>query len=443
MPALMNDMGTWSVSFHEQGTTGPGWLVELRRAAFECFLDRGFPTMKDEAWKYTPIGPIVRTAFHRPGRSVAVEDHLREACTALVGGGRVVLLVDGQIEGTCTAPDRAGSAEGLRVSRLVDEIAGDDPLLRRLLREDTGEPADPFVLLNTAFLEEGSVVRVAPGANVAGAPILLASLVSDDPDHHPAIHPRNLVHVGAGGHAVVVEHMVGPETSTCLDNPVIDIELEENATLEHCRVIHGGVGTFHVGAIRVRQQAGSTLRSHVVSLGGSIVRTSVSVDLDGEGGHCEISGLFLGAGDQLVDNYLLIHHNAPHCESRQFFKGVLEDRSRGVFSGAIHVAQDAQKTDAKQTNMNLLLSDEARVDTRPQLEINADDVRCTHGATIGRLDEEALFYLRSRGIDEGAARSTLIRAFAEQPLATIRLACLRETLVAEVEARFAPPQEPA
>jgi Fe-S cluster assembly protein SufD len=240
-------------------------------------------------------------------------------------------------------------------------------------------------------------------------------------------HPRVLVVLGANSQASIVETYAGPAGARYFTNAVTEIALGEHAVLDHYRIQCEGAAAYHVGAVHVRAQRSATCAAHSISAGAALARNDVVAVLDGDGAECTLNGLYIADGQRLVDNHTTIDHARPHCGSREMYKGILADRARGVFNGKIIVRPDAQKTDAKQTNRALLLSEDAQINTKPQLEIFANDVKCTHGAAVGQLDAEALFYLRSRGMHEGAARQILVHAFAADvlnrlPLDTVRVA---------------------
>jgi Fe-S cluster assembly protein SufD len=258
-------------------------------------------------------------------------------------------------------------------------------------------------------------------------------------DRATATHPRNLIVIESNAQASVVESYVALADGAYFTNPVTEIVAGDNAIVRHYKVERESAQAYHIAAQQLQQLRTSSVSSHNVSIGGAIVRNDVNTRLDGEGAHCTLYGLSTIHGAQHVDNHLIVDHAQPHCDSREFYKGVYDDRSRGVFSGRIIVREGAQKTDAKQTNQTLLLSRDAQVDSKPQLEIFADDVKCTHGATIGQVSEDAVFYLRSRGVSADAARNLLVYAFAREIVATIRLDSLRATLDALLFHRL--PQE--
>ena len=278
---------------------------------------------------------------------------------------------------------------------------------------------DAFSALNTAFLEDGAYVHVAR-STILEAPIHLL-FVSTAHAEPIVTHPRNLIVAGENSQVTVIEEYISlgagaSQGSAALCNTATELVAADHSVVSHFMIEREDVQTFNVSTLRIQQGRAANVSSHSVLAGGGIVRNNVHPVLAGEGGECLINGLFVGSGRQHLDNYMLVEHASPHCASRQFYNGILAERAHGVFHGRIIVHKDAQKTDAKQTNRNLLLSDTAQIDTKPQLEIYADDVKCTHGATIGQIEESALFYLRSRGIDEASARRLLLVAFASECL---------------------------
>jgi Fe-S cluster assembly protein SufD len=291
-----------------------------------------------------------------------------------------------------------------------------------------------FAALNTALMEDGALIHIRKDAVVEQSIHLL--FVSTTKGAKQVTHPRNLIVAEANSQATIVESYVGLNGDAYFTNAVTELVAGENAVLDHYKIERESVAAFHIATLRIHQERNSNVTSHAVSLGGALVRNDIHTVLDGEGCECTLNGLYMIVGSQHVDNHLLVDHAKPHCNSRENFKGILDQNSRGVFSGRIIVRQDAQKTDAKQSNMSLLLSEGAQVESKPQLEILADDVKCTHGATIGQISEEAIFYLRSRGISEEAARSLLVYAFAQERVEQIRIDALRTQLEALLFAKL-------
>ena len=295
---------------------------------------------------------------------------------------------------------------------------------------------DPFCALNTAFIGDGAYVHVARGV-VVDAPIYLLYLSTKE--NAPTMtHPRNLIVAEDQSQVAVIEDYasVGGE-SVVFSNAVTELIAGESTVAQHYLIEREHLKAFNVQTLRIQQGRSANVASHSVLLGGGLVRNNVHPVLAGEGGECLINGLFMGTGRQHLDNYMHVEHAAPHCGSRQFYNGILDGHAHGVFHGRIVVHKAAQKTDAKQTNRNLLLSDDAQIDTKPQLEIYADDVKCTHGATIGQIEENALFYLQSRGISELEARKLLLMAFAEECVDRMHSTVAREHIAAAGEPTFA------
>jgi Fe-S cluster assembly protein SufD len=316
--------------------------------------------------------------------------------------------------------------EGVRVESLAQGIAHDGKSLESHLGHYLNIERDAFAALNTAFIEDGAYVYL-PRRTVLEAPIYF--LFISIPTQHPEMtNPRNLIVAEDATEASIVEDYVSLGSGISFSNVVTELVAGENAVISHYLLEREDRQAFNVSTLRTQQGRSANVSSHSVLLGGGLVRNNVHPVLAGEGGECLINGLFIGNGRQHMDNYMLVEHASPHCSSRQFYNGILDGHSHGVFHGRIIVHKDAQKTDAKQTNRNLLLSDDAQIDTKPQLEIYADDVKCTHGATIGQVEENALFYLRSRGIDEASARSLLLLAFANECLDRMKCLPVREYL---------------
>jgi len=335
-----------------------------------------------------------------------------------------LVFVNGRF--TAELSDLGSLPEGVRAGSLAQAIAKDGAALEAHLGRYLNIDRDAFCALNTAFLEDGAYVYL-PRRTVLEAPIcvLFISLPCEGPE---MTDPRNLIVAEDGTEASVVEDYVSLGSGVSFSNAVTELVAGENAVISHYLIEREDRQAFNVSTLRTQQARSSNVSSHSVLLGGGLVRNNVHPVLGGEGGECLINGLFIGNGSKHMDNYMLVEHASPHCSSRQFYNGILDGRSHGVFHGRIIVHKDAQKTDAKQTNRNLLLSDDAQIDTKPQLEIYADDVKCTHGATIGQVEENALFYMRSRGIDETSARGILLLAFANECLDRMKCQPVREYL---------------
>ena len=283
-----------------------------------------------------------------------------------------------------------------------------------------------FVALNTAALEDGAFISIPRNA-VVDEPIHLL-FVSTATEHPTVSHPRTLILAGENSQATIVETYVGPEGDVYFTNAVTEVVCAENAVIDHYKVQRESLAAFHIATMQVQLARSSNFTSHSIGLGGRLVRNDANAVLGGEGGECTLNGVYLANGRQLMDNHTAIDHAMPHCNSHEVYKGIIDGHARGVFNGKIFVRPDAQKTDAKQTNQTLLLSPDAQIHTKPQLEIFADDVRCTHGATIGQFSADALFYLRARGINKDDARALLTYAFASDIVSRIKVEPIRAQL---------------
>jgi len=417
----------------ERGGAAPSWVRELRGQALTRFAEAGFPTTRDEEWRFTSVAPIAETAFQ-----LAAEPADRGAIQGLVadvafdGVAARLVIVNGRFSHELSTV-RPGS--GIAAGGLATALAGDRSA--RLEQQITKLAVDgrPFVALNTAFMEDGAFVEIPAGAVVA-APIHIVVVTTSGAS--PAVaHPRIVVAAGANAQATIVETYIGAAAKPYLMNAVSDVVLDENAVVEHYKDQREPVGAHHIATMHVRLGRSSTFTSQAFAFGGHIVRNDILAVLGGEGGECTLNGLYFSDGRRLVDNHTTIDHALPHCASHELYKGILAGKARAVFNGKIVVRPDAQKTDAKQTNRALLLSDGAQINTKPQLEIFADDVKCTHGAAIGQLDDEAMFYLRARGLTAVEARDLLIHAFAGEILNQIKVEPVRAQMETGLYAQLA------
>jgi Fe-S cluster assembly protein SufD len=413
-----------------------GWLKKLRQDGFGRFAEAGFPTMRDEDWRFTNPGAITKTAFHlaRNGHKLPSQESI--APFLIAGAASRLVFVDGRF-----APALSSIGElpkGVIVDSLATAIASHPSAVEKHLGRYLNTQRDSFGALNTAFLEDGAYVHVPRGV-VLETPVTIL-FVSTEHESPAVSHPRNLIVVEENAQATVVEDYVSLGAGEAFCNTVTELVAGDHAVVSHYMIEREHTSAYNVSTLRIQQGRAADVASHSVLLGGALVRNNVHPVLAGEGGECLINGLFIGDGRQHLDNYMLVEHASPHCGSRQFYNGILDGRAHGVFHGRIIVHKDAQKTDAKQTNRNLLLSDSAQIDTKPQLEIYADDVKCTHGATIGQIEETALFYLRSRGIDEASARRLLLVAFASECMDRMKAGPVRthiEKLIHDLATRLA------
>ena len=415
MATAIQNVGTYLETFAEFSKQASGyrlpWLRKLREDAFTSFCERGFPTTHDEDWRFTNVSNIARTPFSLPPLAVSLPAKSDLKQWTVDGMAARLVFVDGRLIRELSSLGLL--PEGVRISGLKEEITGNSTVLEEHLGHYLDSRRDPFCALNTAFVEDGAFVHIARGVSLK-EPIHLLFVTSGGKGA-TMTHPRNLLLIEQEAEAAIMEEYVSLDDGDAfLSNSATELIARESSTVSHYMIEREGRKAFNISTLRVHQERSANVASHSILLGGGLVRNNVHPVLAGEGGECLINGLFVGNGTQHLDNYMHVEHRSPHSTSRQFYNGILDDHAHGVFHGRIVVHKDAQKTDAKQTNRNLLLSDDAQIDTKPQLEIYADDVKCTHGATIGQIEENALFYLRSRGIDEASARKLLLSAFARE-----------------------------
>ena len=399
-------------AFRTAEAFGPEWLRTARTTAYARFLESGFPTTRDEEWKFTPVTPLTQIEWQRasaPRTTPAVEAH----------GMRLhAVLVNGRFSPELSSLNDLPA--GVTITSLKQAMA------TQTLDGPSLESRHPFVSLNTAFFEDGLFVHVAP-RSVIEEPILLTHInVSEG--QATMVAPRILIVVGEQAQASFVESYVGTGTGSVFTTAVTEVMLGPSAVIDHVKVQQETAEAFHLASTFVHAHRASTFTSQAITFGGRIARNDISATLAGEGAEVTLNGLYVADGDTLVDTHTTIDHAFPHCPSHEVYKGILAGRARAVFNGKIIVRQDAQRTDANQNNKALLLSGDATINTKPQLEIFADDVKCTHGAAIGQLDEDGLFYLRARGISEADARNILIHAFASDVLNGVKHDGLRADL---------------
>jgi Fe-S cluster assembly protein SufD len=403
----------------------PAAIAALRARGRDAFAKLGFPSLTDEDWRFTNVAPLVRRDFEPLSNAGTVTAAEVEAAT-YPGCDRLV-FVDGQLaaEHTSIASLPAGAIAG-SLRRALG--AGSEVVSARLARH-TPFDRNAFTALNTALFADGALIVVPRGA-VLERPIQIVQLASRAAAGR-SIQARHLIVVEESAQASVVESYggaLGPGGGEYFTGVVTELHADAGSHLRHYRMQRESREAYHVATIATRLDRASVVASHNVSLGGRFVRNDIVARLEGEGGEAILNGLYVAEADQFVDNHMRVEHVAAHCASHELYKGILDGRARGVFNGRIYVHPGAQKTDAKQTNRNLLLSRQALVNSNPQLEIFADDVRCTHGSTVGQLDREAIFYLRSRGIGEEAAKSLLTYAFASEVSQAIDFDAVRHDL---------------
>lgn len=388
----------------EQRPGEPAWLQALRRAAIDQFTSDGFPSTHHEDWRYTSLSSLLQARFDAPGdKGKEIDRSQVEALAHPVYACSLFVFVDGHFVPALSTP--GPRAAGLPVEPLAAALSAERTALGQV-----GElKGHPFAALNTALFDDGARIRI------------LADHVEEEPIHlvfvstgNTVSHPRVLIKAEPQSRARVIQDFVSLSPEAAFTNAVTEVAVGANAEVELVLLQRENDATFHISNLAVTQARDSRFTSHTLTLGGKVVRNDLNSLLAESGAEVRLTGLFVGAGDRVIDNHTLVDHAVPHCHSDELYKGILAGRSKGVFRGRVVVRPDAQKTDAQQSNPNLLLGTKAEVDTRPQLEIYADDVKCSHGSTIGQIDPEALFFLRARGFDERAARALLTEGFAAE-----------------------------
>jgi Fe-S cluster assembly protein SufD len=422
MSKIIEGKDAWVADFAQFAKSAAGknypWLDAIRREAIERFAESGFPTTQNEQWRNTNVAPIADGPFKlaRLGTNGLTAGKLANFIFSDIDCCNLV-FVNGFYSADLSTP--GALPKGARAGSLAAALQLEPKKLEPYLARQASGGENAFAALNTAFMMDGGFVYL-PQETILKKIIHLLFIATSDAEATVS-HPRNLIVVGSGSHASVVESYIGLQGGVYFTNAVTEIVAGDGSVVAHYKLQNESNDAYHVASLRILQEESADVSSHSISLGGALTRNDITAVMNGEGGELTLNGLYVTKGRQHVDNHTSIDHAKPHCNSRELYKGILDDQSSGVFNGKILVRPNAQKTNAKQTNKNLLLSQDALVNSTPQLEIFADDVKCTHGATIGRLSEEALFYLRSRGIGEEAARALLTYAFASDIVGTVKI----------------------
>src|SRR5262245_29308369 len=413
-------------------TRTPAWLAELRRAAMERFVERGFPTTRDEDWRYTKLAALAATPFRTPSSAApdTVSTEMVQRSAIGPSAWPRLVFVDGRY-----APRHSLAHPlpgGARLSSLAEAMADDQELVERHLARHARWESDVFAALSTAFVEDGALLHV-PAEAVLTAPIELVFLAT-----HAGVlsQPRVLIVASPHSRFTVVERYVGLSDQACFVNAMSELSVGHGASVDHYVLQEQGAATFHMAGIHAALERDSAFSTCEATFGARLARTTLGVRFDGEGGRTSLAGLYVTGGRQHVDHHVTVDHAVPRCSSRQLYKGVLDGSARAVFDGRVIVRPNAQKTDAAQTNKHLLLSDGVEVDSKPRLEIFADDVKCTHGAAEGQLAPEAIFYLRSRGLNERAARRLLTLGFVREVVDRIAVEPIQSYLDRALEERL-------
>jgi Fe-S cluster assembly protein SufD len=395
------------------------WLARLRRAALDRFAQRGLPGPRDEDWKYTSVAAIAKRPFAVPAQAGSVDVAIDAFALAGMASHRLV-FVNGRYAPGLSQVGRLPA--GVTLQSLAQTLERAPDALEPLLGEDRYQTV--FAALNAAFMADGVHLHLPRGTVVAEPIHALFVCTATD----AAIHPRNVVVAGEGAQATLIEHYVGLDGAAALTNAVTQLFVAADASVAHYKLQQEPARALHIGGIHAAQSRASRLESHSIALGAALARNDITTSFDAEGCEAVLNGLFLVSGRQHVDHHTRIDHAKPRGTSREYYKGIVDGAARGVFNGKVIVHPGAQKTNAQLSSRNLLLSKSAEIDTKPELSIDADDVKCTHGATVGQLDDNAMFYLRSRGVDEAMARALLTYAFAHDVIERVRVAPLRAML---------------
>ncbi len=412
---------------------GLPWVETTRQQAFERFAALGFPDPGDENWKYTRVTPIEKRAFRAmPKSCVGLMPEDLESFFLVPQPCHRLVFINGQY--TPQLSKRITRPAGTQIGNLANALADHPEHLEPYLAHYANAGAHGFAALNTAFMGDGAFLYI-PHNTLLENPVHLVFIATTQ-EEQLFVHPRNLIVAEQGSEATIIESYASLGGRGYFTNGLTEVVVGDNAGLSHYKLQQEHVSAFHIATLQVQQSKDSRFTSHSLSFGGALVRNDINAVLDAPGVECTLNGLYMGTGRQHVDYHTRIDHIKPFGTSREYYKGILSGHARGVFSGLTHVHPGAQKTDASQANDNLLLSRDAEVDTKPQLEIYADDVKCAHGATVGQLDEDMIFYLRTRGIEAHAAQGLLTYGFAQDvidrmPLAAVRNAA-EEVLLAQL-----------
>ncbi len=408
---------------------GRDWAEALREAGIERFGAEGLPTRKAEAWKFTDLRPLAKLRFaEAPALAGPVSEPLRARLDGLEAATHRVVLVNGHVRPDLSRLEALPA--GARLRGFAAAMEDGDPLLARHLGRVVDGAGRPMLGLNTALMQDGLVLELAPDT-VVEEPIRILWL--SDRHHEPYVaHSRSLIVAGARSRAIVVESWHGVDDTAYFNNGAVEVVAEDGARISHFKLQAEGAQAFHLAGLMARIGRDAIYDNFILSFGGALARNDIHCVLCAPGGECRISGGYLGRAGQVLDTTSFIDHAEPDCRSREVYKGVLDGQARGVFQGKILVRRHAQRTDGYQLNRALLLSRGAEIDSKPELEIYADDVKCSHGATAGEIDHEALFYLRARGIPEAEARALLVEAFIRDVLEEIRVDPVRDEFTALV-----------
>ena len=407
-------------------------LHRIRKEALKDFNDLSLPTLKDEEWRYTNISPLLKYNFSLPPEDLNISDELVNKYLFAEMDSNLLIFINGKFSEKYSK--LLNLPEGTIAGSISDAIKNNSEIIKKHFGKYASYSNQIFTALSTAYTKDGAFVYV-PDGKIVEDPIHIIFITTASEDNI-ITQPRNLFVASENSQVTIIEHYVSENNNIYFTNAVTEIVAEDGAIVDHYKLQEESKNAFHIARVEIDQERNSNFTSHSISTGGAITRNDFNARFNGEGGECTLNGLFLLEDKQLFDAHTLIDHANPLCNSHEHYKGILDDSARGVFNGKVLVRQDAQKTNAFQQNNNILLSNNALVNTKPQLEIFADDVKCSHGATIGQIDEDSRFYLKSRGIGEEAANAILIHAFASDVIKSMKIESVRNYLEDILSKRF-------
>ena len=405
---------------------------KTRKDAIHKFSELPFPTQKDEEWKYTNISPLLKHNFFPISRKENVSSEIINRFLFDKMEHSLLVFVNGNFSSELSK--LIDIPKGVVIGSLAEALNNNNPVVKKHLGKYAENENYFFTTLSSAFTKDGAFIYV-PDGKIVEDPIHII-FITKSGSEKILTQPRNLFVAGKNSQVTIIEHYVSDEDSVYFTNSVTEIVADENAVIDHIKLQEESNKAFHIARMEVDQERSSNFSSHLISYGAEISRNDFNARFNDEGSECMLNGLFMIGDEQLFDAHTMIDHAKPHCNSHEHYKGILQDKSKGVFNGKVMVRRDAQKTNAFQENNTILLSDDAVMNTKPQLEIFADDVKCSHGATIGKLNDEAKFYLKSRGIGEESATAILIHAFASDVITSIKIPALRDYLEEIISKRF-------
>ena len=407
-------------------------IHKLRKEAIENFSQLNFPTTHDEDWKYTNITPLLRYNFKPFDGNVTLNENQIEKFLFKNFSNNRLVFVNGhfikELSKIINLPD------GVIAGSIAAEFKNNSKVIDEHFSKYANYKEHIFTALSTAFTIDGAFIFI-PEGKIVEEPIHIL-FITDSAGEKILTQPRNLFVAGKNSQVSIIEHYTSMNDDIYFTNVVTEIVAEQDSIIDHVKLQEESINSFHISREEIDQERGSNFTSHSISFGGEIARNDVKSRFNDKGSECTLNGLYLLRRKQLYDSHTMIDHAKPYCNSHEHYKGILDDQSRGVFNGKVLVRQDAQKTNAFQENNNIILSDDALVNTKPQLEIFADDVKCSHGATVGQLDMDSLFYLKSRGIGEEKARTILIHAFASDIVKSIKIESVKNYLEEILEKTF-------